>query len=149
MIKVSQQGFVFADAGKSSKDKCEDDDTEDVWDPKEELCFKLYRINDHRMERMPKTITDKLFANDGDYNLDRLKTYRNAYACWVDNDGKLDDVKIGTDMEPNVPPSCFYGIMVVKGVTRDNYIRLSKFPNQKKGEHWNDGPVFKPPPIRK
>lgn len=46
------------------------------------------------MEKMPKDLTNKLWANDSKYNLDRLITYRNAYNCWVDNKGKVKDTEI-------------------------------------------------------
>lgn len=144
MVRYAHKAFVYVDTGRADKEECEDDSS-NVWDPRRDLCFRLYRTLD-KLEEVDKDTTDLLWGNDGQYNLDRLQTFRNAYACWVDNDGKVGKPDAPKNPSDSSPPSCFFGMKVVmgqhilgRGSSSANYIKLDKFAGQKEGDHWNDG----------
>lgn len=128
------------------KDSCSSDrDTAEVWDDEKEVCYNLYWVEyNHDVPQLldvSDEFTQKLFGNDGSYDLDRLKTYRNAYDCWVDNDGKIGEVEGNGDVTDNSLPKCWFGITVVKGAYRKDGVQdwrtpeidLYEFPGQTEG----------------
>lgn len=129
MIRYGRKGFYYIDAG-ADKNKCgdgDDDRLNEFWDDAADGCIKLMEVLKHNREGgefvyAPRDVQDKLFANDDEYNLDVKKTFRNAYDCWKDNDGKVGRVDvINTDWSEDSPiPKCWFGIPMVRGFVDNN-----------------------------
>lgn len=116
-------------------------DKDQIWDPEREVCFDFYWWdNGKQLVNVPHDIADKLWANDGEYNLDRLVAYRNAYDCWVDSDGKIGKTTLNPDPTNESLPKCWFSTKVVKGEYSkvaqygETVVKLSKFPGQKEGD---------------
>ena len=140
MIRYARRGFWFIDTDVD-KGKCGDGDGDhpgEFWHDKAEGCVKLMWKNEKNYpDYMPGDVVDKLFANDGDYNLDRKKTFENSYDCFVDNGGKVGDMEQNKDMTDTSIPKCYFGIEVVSG-KRDQWdiVLDGKLPGQEHYKNW-------------
>ena len=149
VIRHGRNAFFFIDNG-TGKDTCGDgkkDHPEEFWDDKAGGCVKLMEVKskDNKgtvktLEYVPEDIHNKLWANDGKYNLDVKKTWQNAYDCWVDNDGKVGDTVVNTDPKNKELPKCWFGLPLVKGSKPDGrgnqLIEMDDFPGNEKDRDW-------------
>ena len=141
MVRYGERGVLFIDTGVEKK-KCGDgkgDHAYEIWDDEMGGCLKLLSDNtSYRLKDLSEDKKDKLFADNGSYKLDRLETYRNAYDCWVDNNGKIGDPEVPDSPTDTSLPKCFFGIDVVKGTLSLGTIKMDEFPGQTAGEPWED-----------
>lgn len=81
MIRYTRKEFYFIDTS-SKKERCGDsnyyDHPEEFWDDKAGGCVKLMHIqgDTNTLEYAPQDIHDKLWGNNGRYDLDVKKTYQ-------------------------------------------------------------------------
>lgn len=154
MIRFGRKAFYYLDTG-ADKEKCgdgDDDKSEEFWSDSATGCAKLMEIEVNKdgkatYEYTPQDIHDKLWGNDGKYNLDVKETFQNAYECWVDNDGKVGkaDIENSEFSDRLSLPKCWFGIPIVRGSKQEgapiwgahqDYFELDEFPGQEKGRKW-------------
>lgn len=135
-LRQSHNMFVFVDSVISEK-HCRGKN-DGVWDPEEETCFRLWKYEKpHGESPLDDKLCDKLRAKP--YNIDMLEATRNAYRCWVNNDGKMGDADLKADVKNGQVPPCYFAATVVKGKIRKswhktNRIRMDGWMGQKDGD---------------
>lgn len=107
---------------------------------------KSYTDGEAKFEYTPQDIHDKLWGNDGKYDLDVKETFQNTYECWVDNDGKVGEADIeNSDFSDRLAlPKCWFGIPIVRASKQNgqiwgannDYFTLDEFPSQEAGRDW-------------
>lgn len=137
MMRVARKTIVFIDA-PVKEHECGSRYSSGIWDPELGHCFRLFNQDGHgNLGPVEDSLANKLWDEDGDYRLDKLETYRNAYDCWVENDCKIG---VPTPNPDGGLPKCHFGMVVVKG-TYDKTkvggaIYMSEWMNQRKGGRW-------------
>ena len=136
MMRHARHSFVFIDQ-PVEEHECGYNYNMAIWDPDEGFCFRLFHVNDKdEIEPVPNELSDKLWAEP--YNIDKLGAYRNAYHCWIDNDGKAGDPTFVEDLGEDEVPPCWFSMVVVKGTyyKMSKSIKMFEFTGQTDGNYW-------------
>ena len=141
MMRYSRKTIVLINTDVSPE-QCEEQDPDAYYDEQRGECFNLFWEDDtfQVFNSVSNDMGDKLWSDDGGYNLDRAEFYANAYDCWINSGGKP-----GKPVTPENPadeslPQCFFSMVVVKGSFQkenSHKIVMTEFPGQVDGDEFS------------
>ena len=140
MLRHAHRAFVFID-NPVEEHECGYNFNAAVWDPDNGFCFRLFQVNGgDRIVPVPDHLADKLWEDP--YGLDRLEVYRNAFDCWVENEGGVAEPEYLESLEPGTVPKCFFAMKVARGTYLKHgfanpEIIMSDWLNQKDNYRWH------------
>lgn len=135
MLRETRRAFILVDRPQDNQEGCEGQDRA-VWYPEEGVCLRMFWVTfKNLVEPVDGDLVSKLSAEP--YGLDRLEAYKNAYHCWIDNDGNPGHADVEAEIETGEVPPCYFGMVVKSGKWSDKIVVMDDWMGQKNDGMWD------------